>query len=42
MAIADISVLRGDSAITASFGVVIFPEDAPDAARLLRNADRAL
>jgi diguanylate cyclase (GGDEF)-like protein len=41
-AIADISVLGGDSTVTASFGVAIFPEDAPDAARLLRNADRAL
>ena len=41
-AIADIDVLGGDSAVTASFGVAIFPEDAPDAARLLRNADRAL
>jgi diguanylate cyclase (GGDEF)-like protein len=41
-AIAHISVLGGDSAVTASFGVAIFPEDAPDAARLLRNADRAL
>lgn len=41
-AIADISVLGGDSAVTASFGVAVFPEDAPDAARLLRNADRAL
>jgi diguanylate cyclase (GGDEF)-like protein len=41
-AIADINVLEGDSAVTASFGVVVFPEDAPDAARLVRNADRAL
>jgi diguanylate cyclase (GGDEF)-like protein len=41
-AIADISVLGGDSAVTASFGVAVFPEDAPDAARLVRNADRAL
>jgi predicted signal transduction protein with EAL and GGDEF domain len=28
--------------VTASFGVAVFPEDAPDAARLIRNADRAL
>ena len=41
-AIADINVLEGDSAVTASFGVAVFPEDAPDAARLVRNADRAL
>ena len=41
-AIADITVLGGDSAVSASFGVAVFPEDAPDAARLLRNADRAL
>lgn len=41
-AIADIDVLGGDSAVTASFGVAVFPENAPDAARLLRNADRAL
>jgi hypothetical protein len=33
---------RGDSAVTASLGVAVFPEDAPDAARLVRNADRAL
>jgi diguanylate cyclase (GGDEF)-like protein len=41
-AIADINVLEGDSAVTASFGVAVFPENAPDAARLVRNADRAL
>jgi diguanylate cyclase (GGDEF)-like protein len=41
-AIADINVLESDSAVTASFGVAVFPEDAPDAARLVRNADRAL
>jgi diguanylate cyclase (GGDEF)-like protein len=41
-AIAAINVLEGDSAVTASFGVAVFPEDAPDAARLVRNADRAL
>jgi diguanylate cyclase (GGDEF)-like protein len=41
-AIANINVLGGDSAVTASFGVAVFPEDAPDAARLVRNADRAL
>jgi diguanylate cyclase (GGDEF)-like protein len=42
IAIADINVLEGDSAVTASFGVAVFPEDAPDAARLVRNADQAL
>ena len=41
-AIADIDVLGGASAVTASLGVAVFPEDAPDAARLVRNADRAL
>ena len=41
-AIADINVLERDLAVTASFGVAVFPEDAPDAARLVRNADRAL
>jgi diguanylate cyclase (GGDEF)-like protein len=41
-AIADINVLEGDSAVTRSFGVAVFPEGAPDAARLVRNADRAL
>ena len=41
-AIADINVIGGDSAVTASFGVAVFPEDAPDVARLVRNADRAL
>ena len=41
-AIADINVLERDSAVTASFGVAVFPEDAPDAARLVRNADRAM
>jgi diguanylate cyclase (GGDEF)-like protein len=41
-AIANINVLEGDSAVTASSGVAAFPEDAPDAARLVRNADRAL
>ena len=40
--IADIRVLERDSNVTASFGVAVFPEDAPDAARLVRNADRAL
>ena len=28
--------------MSASFGVAVFPKDAPDAARLIRNADRAL
>jgi len=37
-----IDILGGDSAVTASFGVAVFPEDAPDAARLVRNADRAM
>lgn len=41
-AIADIDIPGGDSAVTASFGVAVFPEHAPDAARLARNADRAM
>jgi diguanylate cyclase (GGDEF)-like protein len=41
-AIADIRVLEPDSSVTASFGIAVFPDDAPDAARLIRNADRAL
>jgi diguanylate cyclase (GGDEF)-like protein len=39
--IADIDVL-GERRITASFGIAVFPEDAPDPTRLIRNADRAL
>jgi predicted signal transduction protein with EAL and GGDEF domain len=35
-------VLAGDSPFTASFGVAVYPEDASDAARLVRNSDRAL
>ena len=41
-AIADIQVLDQDRAVTASFGVAVFPGHAPDGARLIRNADRAL
>jgi diguanylate cyclase (GGDEF)-like protein len=41
-AIADIQVLDQDRAVTASFGVAVFPDHAPDGARLIRNADRAL
>ncbi len=41
-AFAEIRVLEGDRSVTASFGVAVFPEDAPDATRLVRNADRAL
>lgn len=41
-AIGDLRVLEGDSSVSASFGIAVFPEDAPDAARLIRNADRAL
>jgi diguanylate cyclase (GGDEF)-like protein len=41
-AIRDLRVLEGDSNVSASFGIAVFPEDAPDAARLVRNADRAL
>ena len=41
-AIGDLRVLEGDSSVSASFGIAVFPEDAPDAARLVRNADRAL
>jgi diguanylate cyclase (GGDEF)-like protein len=41
-AFAEIRVLEGDRSVTASFGVAAFPEDAPDATRLVRNADRAL
>jgi diguanylate cyclase (GGDEF)-like protein len=41
-AISEIGLLDGDRIVSASFGVAVFPEDAPDAARLIRNADRAL
>jgi diguanylate cyclase (GGDEF)-like protein len=41
-AISDIGLLDGERIVSASFGVAVFPEDAPDAARLIRNADRAL
>jgi len=41
-AIGDLRVLEGDSSVSARFGIAVFPEDAPDAARLVRNADRAL
>jgi predicted signal transduction protein with EAL and GGDEF domain len=32
----------GERRVTASFGIAVFPEDAPDPTRLIRNADRAL
>jgi len=41
-AIAEISVLGEDRNVTASFGIAVFLDEAPDAARLTRNADRAL
>jgi diguanylate cyclase (GGDEF)-like protein len=41
-AIAGIEVLDGDRNVTASFGVAVFPDDAPDAGSLIRCADRAL
>jgi predicted signal transduction protein with EAL and GGDEF domain len=41
-AIADLHVLDGDRTPTASFGVAVFPDHAPDATRLVRCADRAL
>jgi diguanylate cyclase (GGDEF)-like protein len=41
-AIADIQVFEEDRAVTASFGVAVFPEHATDGARLIRSADRAL
>jgi predicted signal transduction protein with EAL and GGDEF domain len=41
-AFADIRLLDGGRSISASFGVAVFPEDAPYAAGLIRNADRAL
>ncbi len=31
-----------DEGVTGSFGIAVHPEDAPDAAELLRGADRAL
>jgi diguanylate cyclase (GGDEF)-like protein len=40
-AIANIEVLEEEN-VTASFGVAVFPDDASDAAQLVRNADRAL
>lgn len=39
--IADIDAL-GEQHVTISLGVAMFPEDAPDQARLIRSADRAL
>jgi GGDEF domain-containing protein len=41
-AIATTSVQGVERPITASLGVAVLPEDAVDAATLLRNADRAL
>ena len=41
-AIGDLRVLEGDSSVSASCGIAVFPQDAPDAALLIRNADRAL
>ena len=42
VAISQIGILDGERIVSASFGVAVFPEDAPDASRLIRNADRAL
>jgi diguanylate cyclase (GGDEF)-like protein len=42
VAISEIGLLDGERIVSASFGVAVFPEDAPDASRLIRNADRAL
>lgn len=39
--VAEIDVLD-DQRVTVSLGVAMFPEDAPDASRLFRSADRAL
>ena len=41
-AISGLTVTGVDCSITASFGVAILPQDAPDAQALLRVADRAL
>jgi diguanylate cyclase (GGDEF)-like protein len=41
-AIASLAVTGIERAITASFGVAVLPEDAPEAQALLRAADRAL
>jgi diguanylate cyclase (GGDEF)-like protein len=41
-AIAALAVTGIDSEITASFGVAVLPDDAPEAQGLLRAADRAL
>jgi diguanylate cyclase (GGDEF)-like protein len=41
-AIADIQLFEEGRAVTASFGVAMFPDHASDGARLIRNADRAL
>jgi diguanylate cyclase (GGDEF)-like protein len=41
-AIASLAVTGIERAITASFGVAVLPEDAPQAQALLRAADRAL
>ena len=41
-AIAGLTVAGVEREITASFGVAVLPEDAPEAQALLRVADRAL
>ena len=41
-AIRALTVTGIDHEITASFGVAVLPEDAPEAQALLRAADRAL
>jgi len=41
-AVAAATVPGLDQAISASFGVAVFPDDAPDGQTLVRQADRAL
>ena len=40
--ISRVSVPGVDAGLSASFGVAVFPTDAPDPAKLLRTADRSL
>ena len=41
-AISAVTVREVPSAVTASFGVAVFPDDSGDSGELIRNADRAL
>jgi diguanylate cyclase (GGDEF)-like protein len=41
-AVAEVDIPGNDRAVTASFGIAVFPHDAVDADTLFRSADRAL